>query len=281
MSRARCCPPLPPNGSMLGWSKGHVRMQKRDLFSLRFGSPETRLNIDPPGGGGEQNLTQLKIKRDFISQTPDPTKPMLEPMRPRTRHISLLTLLLNFPCASGMRTIRASECYKLGRPNVHNSNARMCTTRAAEETWGGASVHTSFGRPSVHHSGAQVCTLRASECAHLGRPIVHTSGLRICTVRTSERAQLGRPNMHTSGAATCIFRASEGAHFRRPSVHSSGVRTFTRRTFECALFRRPNVQNSCVRVCAARASELAQFGRPKVQSLHARTCTSPPRNVAA
>ena len=52
-------------------------MQKRDFFSLRFGPPETRLNIDPPGGGGEQNLTQLKTKRYFISQTPDPTKPML------------------------------------------------------------------------------------------------------------------------------------------------------------------------------------------------------------
>ena len=219
-----------------------------------------------PGGGGEQNLTQLKTKRDFISQTPDPTKPMLGPMRPHTRHISLLTLLLNFSCASGMRTIRASQCYKLGRPKVHSSNARMCTIRAPRETWGSECSHF----------------LRASECAPFGRPRVHTSGVRMCKPWASDCAHLGLTHMHNSDVRTCTTRASERAHFGRCNSYFPGVQTFTARACErshvvsaskCAQFVRPSVCSSSV--------ELAQFGRPKVHTSHARTCTSPPRNVAA
>ena len=256
---------------MLGWSKGHVRMQKRDLFSLRFGSPETRLNIDPPGGGGEQNLTQLKTKRDFISQTPDPTKPMLGPMGPHTRHICLLTLLLNLSCASGMRTSRASECYKLGRPNVHSSNARMCTIRAAEETWGSECSHflrasecAPFGRPSVHTSGVRMCTPWASDCAHLGLTHMHSSDVRTCTTRASECAHFGRCNLYFSGVRGCTLPASKRSQLGRANVHTSDVRMCTIPAPKCAKLVRPSVRSSSVRTCTVRASKGAHFACPNV-----------------
>ena len=71
--------PFPHAVNVAKLSKGHARVQKRYLFSLRFGPLEIGLNFDPLGGRGDQCLARSKSERYFISQTPDPMKRMLRP----------------------------------------------------------------------------------------------------------------------------------------------------------------------------------------------------------
>ena len=52
--------PFPHEVNVVEPSNGHVRVQKRYFFSLRFGSWEIRLNFDPLGGEGRAKPRPVK-----------------------------------------------------------------------------------------------------------------------------------------------------------------------------------------------------------------------------
>ena len=63
-------PALPPSGSMLGQSKGHVRMQKRYVFFTQawgHQKPDSTLTLSGERGG--QHLTLLNTKRYLFANT--------------------------------------------------------------------------------------------------------------------------------------------------------------------------------------------------------------------
>ena len=126
--RARPWPPRPPSGSKLSpISNGPNLSEKRYRFCTRA-CPFDSFATLTAWGKGATLLAGVVLERYFISQTPDPTKPMLGPWQ---RDL----LLSAQPCRHNCSTIPCKTCasHSIARMfTLRASDVRTCTARASE-----------------------------------------------------------------------------------------------------------------------------------------------------